>query len=115
MFGYVKKIKEYVKLGSSMEELNKEIMSLAQIIDNSRIPNDSKDIIVRLAIAIRKEIFDRMDEYDWSLEGPIRVKSISAKNIPLFQAKTVISAKIRTLALQLGDDTYKLVGLILDK
>jgi hypothetical protein len=115
MFGFAKKIKEYSKLGSAMNELNRQLDLLGNHIENSTFPSDFDENVIGLTFIIRNEILNRMDEYNWNMEGPILVASIHSRNISLLEAYSVIITKTRNLSLQLEPKVQKGVEDILAK
>jgi hypothetical protein len=115
MFGFAKKIKEYSKLGSAMNELNRQLDLLGNHIENSTFPSDFDENVIGLTFIIRNEILNRMDEYNWNMEGPILVASIHSRNISLLEAYSVIITKTRNLSLQLEPKIQKGVEDILAK
>ncbi|PKH66698.1 hypothetical protein CXF59_12290 [Flavobacterium sp. ALD4] len=115
MFGFAKKIKEYSKLGSAMNELNRQLDLLGNHIENSTFPSDFDENVIGLTFIIRNEILNRMDEYNWNMEGPILVASIHSRNITLLEAYSVIITKTRNLSLQLEPMVQKGVEDILAK
>ena len=115
MFKSFRKIKEYVKLGSAMDSLNSSLDQLNYKVENSSNCIEFSEEVIRLSFVIRNEICNRMDEYNWAFEGPIKVASISSSNISLLKAYTTISAKIRTLALTIDSETFDLVNNVLEK
>jgi len=115
MFKSFKKIKEYVNLGSAMETLNAELDQLKCQIENSSNSIEFSEEVVGLSFVIRNEILNRMDEYNWAIQGPIKVPSISSTNISLFKAYTIILTKIRSLALNIDQETLELVNDVLEK
>lgn len=115
MFKSIRKIKEYVMLGNAMEKLNTELDLLHYKVENSNIKSKFIEDIIGLSFVIRNEICNRMDEYNWAFEGPIKVASISSSNISLLKAYTTISAKIRTIALTIDSETSDLVNNVLEK
>jgi hypothetical protein len=115
MFGFAKKIKEYSKLGSAMNELNRQLDLLGNHIENSTFPSDFNENVIGLTFIIRNEILNRMDEYNWNMEGPILVASMHSRNISLLEAYSVIITKTRNLSLQLEPKVQKGVEDILAK
>jgi hypothetical protein len=115
MFGFAKKIKEYSKLGSAMNELNRQLDLLGNHIENSAFPSDFNENVIGLTFIIRNEILNRMDEYNWNMEGPILVASMHSRNISLLEAYSVIITKTRNLSLQLEPKVQKGVEDILAK
>jgi hypothetical protein len=115
MFKSLKKIKEYVMLGQAMDKLNTQLDRLNSEVEYSYNKSRFTEDVIGLSFVIRYEIFDRIDEYNWAFEGPIRVASISSSNISLLKAYTTISAKIRTLALTIDTETFDSVNNVLEK
>lgn len=115
MFKSFKKIKEYVKLGSAMDNLNSELDQLNFKVKNSYNTIEFSEEVIGLSFILRREIINRMDEYNWVMQGPIKVPSISSTNISLFKAYTIISTKIRSLAHTIDSETFELVNDVLEK
>lgn len=113
MFKSIKKINEYVKLGHSMNAVSfmlKELMEKYQI--NNESENFNEEIFI-IAYVARKGILDRLDEYEWNMEGPILVPSINPNNISLLYAYSKTILQIKALSVEL-DLSYE-VDNILEK
>ena len=100
MFESIKKIKEYSKLGHSMNSVS---ILLKDIIQQYQITGGNlNEEIYFVAYVARKGIIDRLEEYEWNMEGPILVSSISSKNITLFYAYSKTILQIKSLSVELN-------------
>ncbi|MEO0038278.1 MAG: hypothetical protein RIQ59_1489 [Bacteroidota bacterium] len=100
MFESIKKIKEYSKLGHSMNSVS---ILLKDIIEQYQITGGNlNEEIYFVAYVARKGIIDRLEEYEWNMEGPILVSSISSKNITLFYAYSKTILQIKSLSVELN-------------
>ncbi|RTY86205.1 hypothetical protein [Flavobacterium sp. GT3R68] len=102
MFKSLKKIQEYTKLGHSMNSVSQMLTMLLEKHKGGSAPMDLKEEIYIISYVARKGILDRMDEYEWNLEGPIHVPVINSKNITLFHAYSNTISLIKSLSIELG-------------
>jgi hypothetical protein len=102
MFKSLKKIQEYTKLAQSMNSVSQMLSMLLEKHKRGHNPMDLKEEIYIISYVARKGILDRMDEYEWNLEGPILVPVINSKNITLFQAYSNTISLIKPLSIELG-------------
>lgn len=101
MFKSLKKIKEFSKLGHSMNVTSEMIKNIITLYQSGQRANDLKEQIYVVSYITRKGILDRMEEFEWNMEGPILVPSISSKNITLFNAFSNTVIAIKTLSNEL--------------
>jgi hypothetical protein len=96
-----KKIKDYVNLGHS---INIVILKLSEIFEKHKAgdSHDLKEGIYLVAYAARKGIVDRIDKYDWNMEGPILIPAISPNNITLDTAYANSVLLIKDLSRELN-------------
>jgi hypothetical protein len=102
MFKSLKKIQEYTKLGQSMNSVSQMLTMLLNKHKGGHNSMDLKEEIYIISYVARKGILDRMDEYEWNLEGPILVPVINSKNITLFHAYNNTISLIKSLSIELG-------------
>lgn len=102
MFNSLTKIKEYSKLGHSMNSVSIMIATLKKTYEN-RVENETfGENLYVIAYVARKGILDRIDEYNWSMEGPILIPSINQKNISLLEAFTKTISHLKAIAFELN-------------
>lgn len=102
MFNALTKIKEYSKLGHSMNSVSIMIATLKKTYEN-RVENETfGENLYVIAYVARKGILDRIDEYNWSMEGPILIPSINQKNISLLEAFTKTISHLKAIASELN-------------
>lgn len=102
MFKSLKKIKEYSRLGHSMNVISEMLKNIIDSYQAGQRANDLKEEIYVVSYITRKGILDRMEEFEWNMEGPILVPSISSKNITLFMAYSNTVIAIKNLSNELG-------------
>ncbi len=112
MFKSIKKIKEYSLLGHSMNSVAFMLNDLITKYNNSNEDDDYKEDIYIIAYVARKGVIDRMEEYEWSMEGPILVPAINQKNISLFYAysKTILLIKSISVELNLSFEVENILN-----
>jgi hypothetical protein len=102
MFKSIKKIKEYTLLGHSMNSVAIMLNDLMTKYDSRDDDDDFKEEIYLIAYVARKGILDRLEKYEWSMEGPILVPSINPKNISLFYAYGKTILLIKSISIELN-------------
>lgn len=102
MFKSIKKVQEYVKLGHSMNSVSILLKDIVEQYQNTG--GNLNEEICYVAYVARKGILDRLEAYEWNMEGPILVSSISSKNITLYYAysKTILQIKLLSVELNLS-------------
>jgi hypothetical protein len=80
--------------------------------ENRTVYDDFKEDIYLIAYIARKGILDRLEEYEWNMEGPILVPAIMPKNISLFYAysKTIILIKSFSVELNLSYEVENILN-----
>lgn len=112
MFKSLKKIKEYSLLGHSMNSVAIMLNDLNKNYENRSVYDNFKEDIYLIAYIARKGILDRLEEYEWNMEGPILVPAIMPKNISLFYAysKTIILIKSFSVELNLNYEVENILN-----
>jgi hypothetical protein len=111
----IEKISEYVKLGAAIDGINIELNKLKDQIELTNDLSQFQENLIGLSFLARKEIMNRIDEYDWSFEGPIRVASIYNSNITLLEALNTILDKLKNLSDLFNEDMQEIIFDILDQ
>ena len=114
MFKALKKIQEYVKLGTAIDGTNIQLDELKLEFEKSYNISECNEKLISLSFLVRREIMDRVDEYDWNLEGPIKVRSMYLSNITLLEAFNTILIKVKSLSEMLQDDIQYTIQDILE-
>jgi hypothetical protein len=112
MFKSLKKINEYSLLGHSMNHIAIMLNEFIEKYNNSDGEDDFKENLYLIAYLARNGIIDRMEEYDWNMEGPILVPAINSNNISLFYAygKTVLLLNSISLELDLNYEVKSILN-----
>lgn len=112
MFKTLKKIKEFSLLGHSMNSVAIMLNDLKKNYENRTEYDDFKEDIYLIAYIARKGVLDRLDEYEWNMEGPILVPAIDSKNISLFYAysKTILLIKSFSIELNLSYEVENILN-----
>jgi len=114
VFKALKKIQEYVKLGTAIDGTNIQLDELKLEFEKSYNISECNEKLISLSFLVRREIMDRVDEYDWNLEGPIKVRSMYLSNITLLEAFNTILIKVKSLSEMLQDDIQYTIQDILE-
>ncbi|WP_316636117.1 hypothetical protein [uncultured Flavobacterium sp.] len=102
MFNALTKIKEYSKLGHSMNSVSIMLATLKKTYENRGENETFGENLYVIAYVARKGILDRIDEYNWSMEGSILIPSINQKNISLFEAFTKTVSHLKAISSELN-------------
>jgi hypothetical protein len=96
------KIQEYVKLGHSMNSVSLMLTTFKKTYENRDENETFGENLYIIAYVARKGILDRLDEFNWTMEGPILIPSINQNNISLFEAYTKTISQLKSISSELS-------------
>lgn len=102
MFGKLKPGLEFLKLSKSLELINKLLDNPCIVNSVSNHEHECYKDIFSIAYIARKNVYDRMEIYNWQFDAVVNVPTISSGLIPFGYALLFTMKKLNQAAEELG-------------